>query len=105
MLKKDFKRFLKMSPQNTEHQLLKNYFDIITDIPFNRYCEREPIDMEASRNILDKDHYRLQMVKRCLLKYLYMPKLRKKTVTLRKDFLFFYQWIHRELVRPLLPNL
>ncbi|GAV54565.1 hypothetical protein ZYGR_0AN00330 [Zygosaccharomyces rouxii] len=84
MLKKDFKRFAKMSPQNTEYQVLKNYFDIITDIPFGRYGEREPIDVGKSRSILDKDHYGLQMVKRRLLEYLCILKLQEQLGNFKK---------------------
>ncbi|CAR30993.1 hypothetical protein ZYGR_0P02980 [Zygosaccharomyces rouxii] len=84
MLKKDFKRFAKMSPQNTEYQVLKNYFDIITDIPFGRYGEREPIDVNKSRNTLDKDHYGLQMVKKRLLEYLCILKLQEKLGNIKK---------------------
>lgn len=84
MLKKDFKRFIKMSPQNTEYQVLKNYFDIITDIPFNRYGEKEPINIETSRNILDRDHYGLRMVKRRLLEYLCILKLQEKNCHIKK---------------------
>lgn len=85
MLNKDYKRLTKMTPQNTEYQVLKNYFDIVTDIPFGQYGEKtDSIDVETSRKKLNKDHYGLQTVKRRLLEYLSILKLQEKLGEIKK---------------------
>lgn len=85
MLKKDYKRLGKMTPQNSEYQVLKNYFDIITDIPFGHYEEKEPnINIEKSRQRLDRDHYGLQMVKKRLLEFLCLFKLQESLGDIKK---------------------
>lgn len=84
MLRKDYKRLAKMSIRNTDYQVLKNYFDIITDIPFGEYGERKSIDVKKSRKTLDEDHYGIQMVKKRLLEYLCILKLQEKFGGIKK---------------------
>ena len=78
MLNKDYQRLKKMHgyQHNAEYQLLRNYFDVVTDIPFGRYSgEGTIIDIKKSQKILDDDHFGLKMVKRRLLEYLSVLKL------------------------------
>lgn len=75
MLRKDFKRFSATSPQNSEYQVLRSYFDIICDVPFGKYSKRDNIDLDKSRQKLDLDHYGLKNVKKRLLEYLCILKL------------------------------
>ncbi|CDO92101.1 unnamed protein product [Kluyveromyces dobzhanskii CBS 2104] len=75
LLQKDFKRFMKMTPQNADYQVLRNYFDIVMDIPFGKTANITSIDLEQSRAKLNEDHYGLQSVKRRLLEYLSVLKI------------------------------
>ncbi|KAG0669290.1 hypothetical protein C6P45_003941 [Maudiozyma exigua] len=78
MLSKDYQRLKKMHgyQHNAEYQLLRNYFDVVTDIPFGKYSgEGTIIDIKKSQKILDDDHFGLKMVKKRLLEYLSVLKL------------------------------
>lgn len=75
MLKKDYKRFMTTNPQSAEYQVLRSYFDVVCDVPFGKYSNRDDIDLDKARRKLDKDHYGLQMVKKRLMEYLCVLKL------------------------------
>ncbi|QLQ81211.1 hypothetical protein HG537_0E05660 [Torulaspora globosa] len=78
MLKKDFKRFKRTNPQSAEYQVLRSYFDVICDIPFGSYSDRQALDLEKARRKLDEDHYGLQVVKKRLMEYLCVRELNTK---------------------------
>lgn len=78
MLRKDYKRFSTTNPQSAEYQILRSYFDIVCDIPFGKYSNRENIDLEQARQKLDADHFGLQIVKKRLMEYLCVLKLNMK---------------------------
>lgn len=84
MLRKDFKRFSATSPQNSEYQVLRSYFDIICDVPFGKYSKRENIDVDKSRQKLDLDHYGLKNVKKRLLEYLCLLKLNGRLAQMKE---------------------
>ncbi|SMN21536.1 similar to Saccharomyces cerevisiae YBL022C PIM1 ATP-dependent Lon protease, involved in degradation of misfolded proteins in mitochondria [Maudiozyma saulgeensis] len=78
MLTKDYRRLKKMHgyQHNAEYQLLRNYFDVIIDIPFGKYSGQDmTIDVVKSRKILNDDHFGLISVKQRLLEYLSVLKL------------------------------
>lgn len=75
MLRKDFKRLGTANPQSAEYQVLRSYFDIISDVPFGKESKRVVIDLEKSRRKLDEDHYGLPAVKKRLMEYLCVKKL------------------------------
>lgn len=75
MLKKDFIRLSNMSHTSAEYQVIRNYFDIILDIPFNHYSKKKEINILDSKKELDKNHFGLYSVKKRLLEYLCVLKL------------------------------
>lgn len=78
LLIKDFKRLKKMQSyqHNAEYQVLRNYFDIIVDVPFGNYSgNSEVINLSQSKTILNNDHFGLISVKKRLLEYLAVLKL------------------------------
>lgn len=78
LIKKDFKRLLKMTPNSGEYQVLRNYFDIIMDIPFNKFSKQRSININESKKKLDKDHYGLLSIKKRLIEYLCVLKLNRQ---------------------------
>lgn len=80
MMKKDFKRFMKMTPQNSEYQVLRNYFDIVMDIPFGHIFNKnvQGIDLSLAQKELNEGHYGLFNVKKRLMEYLCVLKLNEK---------------------------
>ncbi|SCU93295.1 LANO_0E03510g1_1 [Lachancea nothofagi CBS 11611] len=76
LLRKDLKRMKKMQPQSAEYQVLKNYFDVILEIPFKvRNKQVTNIDLNRSKEKLDSDHFGLKTVKKRLMEYLAVLKL------------------------------
>ncbi|CEP62481.1 uncharacterized protein LALA0_S05e06612g [Lachancea lanzarotensis] len=76
MLLKDLRRLKQMQPQNSEYQVLKNYFDVIMDIPFKtRNSKNLPVDLQQSKEKLDAEHFGLHDVKKRLIEYLSVMKL------------------------------
>lgn len=75
LLTKDFKRLVKMPTQHSEYQVLRNYFDIIVDIPFEKFRALKDFDLEEVSAQLDDDHYGLYRVKKRLLQYVSVLKL------------------------------
>lgn len=80
LLKKDFKRLLKTNPQNADHQVLRNYFDVVMDIPFGKLINFTSIDLALSKKKLDEDHFGLDAVKRRLIQYLSVLKLTQDNI-------------------------
>ncbi|CCK69848.1 uncharacterized protein KNAG_0D00960 [Huiozyma naganishii CBS 8797] len=75
MLTKDFKRLQQMTPNSPEYQLLRNYFDILIDIPFNKFSKYKEIEIPVCKKMLDGDHFALYNVKKRLIEYLCVLKL------------------------------
>jgi len=63
---KDLERLKKQPFGSSEAAVLRNYLDIVLDLPWNTRT-KERIDVEAARKILEKDHYGLQKVKERIL--------------------------------------
>lgn len=78
MLKKDFKRLSDMPHTSAEYQVIRNYFDIVLDIPFGKYSKQKEINILDSKSKLDKNHYGLYSVKKRLLEYLCVLKLNEQ---------------------------
>ncbi|RLV94175.1 Lon protease 2 peroxisomal [Spathaspora sp. JA1] len=82
LLIKDYKRIKSNnSPQggNSDFQVIRNYLDIIVDIPWDQYVSKfksnRDIDVVAAKRQLDDDHYGLEHVKKRLIQYLVVLKL------------------------------
>lgn len=76
MLKKDFRRLERLTPQSSEYNVLRGYFDTIMDIPFKaKDVSKSNIDLEECKKKLDNDHYGLLDVKKRLIEYLSVLKL------------------------------
>lgn len=74
--KKELARLQRVSQQSPEHGVIRTYLEWITDLPWNEATE-DKIDIEAARVILDEDHFDLDKVKKRILEYLAVLKLKK----------------------------
>jgi ATP-dependent Lon protease len=72
---KQLKRLRAMSPQSPEAAMVRTYLDWILDLPWTAKASEEP-DIAKVRGVLDADHYGLQKVKRRILEYLAVRKLK-----------------------------
>lgn len=76
---KDFKRVKSSNPGNADFHVLRNYLEIVADMPWDKYVTRfksnKDINLKDARAQLDKDHYGLENVKNRLVQYLVVLKL------------------------------
>jgi ATP-dependent Lon protease len=73
--KKQLKRLRTMSPQSPEGAMVRTYLEWILDLPWLAAAQVEP-DIAKVREVLDADHHGLQKVKRRILEYLAVRKLK-----------------------------
>lgn len=70
-------RLEKMNEAGGEYHIVTTYLEWIVDLPWNTSTE-ERLDIKHAREILDRDHYGLEKVKRRILEYLSVRKLRSE---------------------------
>ncbi|HKY34226.1 MAG TPA: endopeptidase La [Candidatus Polarisedimenticolia bacterium] len=68
---------LRLTPAaSAEHSVIRNYLDILIDLPWARSTE-DKLDIAEARRVLDDDHYDLEKVKDRILEYLAVLKLKQ----------------------------
>jgi ATP-dependent Lon protease len=72
--RKELKRLERMSEASPEYGMVRTYLDWVVALPWSK-ADREDIDIERARRVLDEDHYGLEKVKRRILEYLAVRKL------------------------------
>ncbi|HEX8795935.1 MAG TPA: endopeptidase La [Polyangiaceae bacterium] len=73
--RKQLKRLKDMSPQSPEATTVRSYLEWILDLPWVATAHEEP-EIAAVRAVLDADHYGLEKVKKRILEYLAVRKLK-----------------------------
>lgn len=78
-IKEHFERELskiqRMNPQVAEYSIQRNYLDLFLDLPWNEFS-KDKFDLKRAQQILDRDHYGLEDVKRRIIEYMAVLKLR-----------------------------
>ncbi|GAA3792385.1 endopeptidase La [Corallibacter vietnamensis] len=72
---KEIAKMQRMNPQVAEYSIQRNYLDLFLDLPWNEFS-KDKFDLKRAKRILDKDHYGLDDVKRRIIEYLAVLKLR-----------------------------
>jgi len=72
---KELAKLQRMNPQVAEYSIQRNYLDLFLDLPWNEFSE-DKFDLIRAQKILDRDHYGLEDVKRRIIEYLAVLKLR-----------------------------
>lgn len=72
---KELAKMQRMNPQVAEYSIQRNYLDLFLDLPWNKFS-KDKFDLKRAQRILDKDHYGLEDVKRRIIEYLAVLKLR-----------------------------
>ncbi|WP_445384676.1 endopeptidase La [Robiginitalea sp. IMCC44478] len=72
---KELAKLQRMNPQVAEYSIQRNYLDLFLDLPWNEYSA-DKFDLKRAEKILDRDHYGLEDVKRRIIEYLAVLKLR-----------------------------
>ena len=72
---KELAKLQRMNPQVAEYSIQRNYLDLFLDLPWNEYSA-DKFDLKRAEKILDRDHYGLEDVKKRIIEYLAVLKLR-----------------------------
>ncbi|WP_298894855.1 endopeptidase La [uncultured Psychroserpens sp.] len=72
---KELAKMQRMNPQVAEYSIQRNYLDLFLDLPWNEFSE-DKFDLKRAMKILDRDHYGLDDVKKRIIEYLAVLKLR-----------------------------
>ena len=72
---KELSKMQRMNPQVAEYSIQRNYLDLFVDLPWNEFS-KDKFDLKRAQKILDRDHYGLEDVKRRIIEYLAVLKLR-----------------------------
>jgi ATP-dependent Lon protease len=74
--KKQVKRLRNMQVGSAEYTVVRTYLDWILDLPWHNQTP-DNMDIATVRKVLDEDHYGLEKVKKRILEYLAVRKLKK----------------------------
>ena len=73
---RELDRLSRMPPQAAEYSVSRTYLDWLMELPWSISTE-DNLDIQAASLVLDEDHYDLEKVKKRLLEYLSVKKLKK----------------------------
>ncbi|MCW5829673.1 MAG: endopeptidase La [Deltaproteobacteria bacterium] len=71
----ELKRLSRMSPASSEYTVSRTYLDWLIDMPWS-VTTKDTLEIKAAETILNEDHYGLDKVKRRILEYLAVRKLK-----------------------------
>ena len=72
---KEIAKLQRMNPQVAEYSIQRNYLELFLDLPWNQFS-KDKFDLKRAKRILDRDHFGLEDVKRRIIEYLAVLKLR-----------------------------
>ncbi|KAI5257188.1 putative ATP-dependent protease La [Aureobasidium subglaciale] len=77
---RELKRLSKMNPAQADYQVCRNYLENLSEIPWTKFTEDklDPATLSRARKQLDDDHYGLDKIKKRLLEYLAVLKLKQQ---------------------------
>ncbi|MHC4779170.1 MAG: endopeptidase La [Planctomycetota bacterium] len=73
---RELDRLARIPAASAEYTVARTYLDWIVDLPWKKTSE-DSLDIEKARKILNADHYDLEKVKKRILEYLAVRKLKK----------------------------
>ncbi|MEJ2070906.1 MAG: endopeptidase La [Syntrophobacterales bacterium] len=72
---RELARLKRTPPHSPDHQVIRNYLEWMIELPWSVSTE-DNLDLSQARQILDEDHYDLEKVKKRILEYLAVRKLK-----------------------------
>lgn len=72
---KELNKLQRMNPQVAEYSIQRNYLDLFLELPWDEFSE-DNFDLKRAQKILDRDHFGLEEVKKRVIEYLAVLKLR-----------------------------
>lgn len=83
---KELQRLERTPNSSPNYGIIHSYIEWILDLPWNEFS-KDILDLERARKILDEDHYGLEKVKKRIIEYLAVLKLKKD---MKAPILCFY---------------
>lgn len=79
VVNRELKRYKRMNPANAEYAVCRNYLETLAEIPWSKTTNDKlgPDSLRNAKKQLDDDHYGLENVKKRLLEYLAVLKLKQ----------------------------
>ncbi len=74
-VEREIERLAKMHPASAEYTVSRTYIDWMLEVPWHEETE-DQLDIDKAEKILDEDHYDLEKVKKRILEYLAVRKLK-----------------------------
>ena len=72
---KEWGKLQRMNPQVAEYSVQRNYLELLLDLPWDEFS-KDKFDLKKAQKILNRDHYGLDEVKKRIIEYLAVLKLR-----------------------------
>lgn len=72
---RELKRLQNIQPQHPEYTVSRTYLETLASLPWTE-SSKDDLDLNMAKDILDKDHYGLHKVKRRILEFLAVQKMR-----------------------------
>jgi len=72
----EIKKLARQNPSAADYGVTRNYIDWLLDLPWGEFTE-DSLDIMNAEKILNEDHYDLEKVKKRILEYLAVLKLKK----------------------------
>jgi ATP-dependent Lon protease len=72
---KELAKLQRLNPQVAEYSIQRNYLELFLELPWNDFS-KDKFDLNRAQRILDRDHYGLEDVKKRIIEYLAVLKLR-----------------------------
>ena len=72
---REFKRMRNMQPSQAEYTVARTYLEWLADLPWS-VASRDNLDLENAKRQLDDDHYGLEKIKKRIVEYLAVRKLK-----------------------------
>jgi ATP-dependent Lon protease len=72
---KELDKMGRMNPAAADYSVQINYLELLLDLPWNEFT-KDNFDLKRAQKILDKDHYGLEKVKKRIIEYLAVLKLK-----------------------------
>src|SRR5690606_38148308 len=72
---KELDKLARINPAAADYSVQVNYLELLLDLPWNDFS-KDNFDLKRAKRILDRDHYGLEKVKRRIVEYLAVLKLK-----------------------------
>jgi ATP-dependent Lon protease len=72
---KEIGKLQRMNPQVAEYSIQRNYLDLLLNLPWNKFS-KDKLDLNRAQRILNRDHFGLDEVKKRIIEYLAVLKIR-----------------------------